>query len=257
MLLPTGEDSSPRVMAILSRLAAAAFVVAIPVFLVTANVRFLAGEQRFYERGFREYSVARVTGVSLAELDRSAGEIVNYFENDAAGLRIIVTADGQEVSLFNAREIEHMRDVKTLMRAVYRLNEISLAYILSYVTAVYLWSRERPLRGLARQALTGVAVGFVALAGVGFFAVAGFDAAWTKFHEIAFRNDLWRLDPSRDRLIQMFPEEFWQDATYFVGIITLVEAMLIVIAASGYLLLSREPKAREDARRRESRARSA
>jgi integral membrane protein (TIGR01906 family) len=243
-------------MAILSRLASVAFIVAIPVFLVTANVRFFASETRFYVRGFREYGAEDATGIRLSELDRAAGEMVSYFENDATELRIIVTQDGQEVSLFNTREIDHMRDVKTLMRFVYRLNEVSIAYILSYVTAVYLWSRERPLRTLAREAMVGVGVGFLALIGVGVFAVTGFDAAWTKFHEIAFRNDLWELDPSRDHLIQMFPEEFWQEATYLIGIITLAEAILIVALSATYLVFSRgEQKSREP--RAESRERLA
>lgn len=226
-----------------------AFVVAIPVFLVTSNIRFFASEQRFYERGFREYGAAETTGISLAELDRSAGEIINYFENDATDLRIIVTSDGQEASLFNTREIEHMRDVKTLMQWVYRLNEVSLALILTYIAAVYLWSRERPLRSLARQALMGVGVGVAALAAVGVFAVTGFDAAWTRFHEIAFRNDLWRLDPARDHLIQMFPEDFWQYATYLIGIITLAEAFLIVAVAVSYLFFTRRPAESPERRR--------
>lgn len=225
-------------MAILSRLASVAFIAAIPVFLVTANVRFFASEARFYERGFREFGAEDATGIALSELDRAAGEMVSYFENDATDLRIIVTQDGQEVSLFNTREIDHMRDVKTLMRFVYRLNEVSVAYILTYVTAVYLWSRERPLRSLAREAMLGVGVGFLALIGVGVFAVTGFDAAWTKFHEIAFSNDLWQLDPSRDHLIQMFPEEFWQEATYLIGIITLAEAIMIVALSATYLVFS-------------------
>lgn len=243
-------------MAILSRLASVAFIVAIPVFLVTANVRFFASETRFYERGFREYGAEDATGIRLSELDRAAGEMVSYFENDATDLRIIVTQDGQEVSLFNTRETDHMRDVKTLMRFVYRLNEVAVAYILSYVTAVYLWTRERPLRSLAREAMLGVGVGFVALIGVGVFAITGFDAAWTKFHEIAFSNDLWQLDPSRDHLIQMFPEEFWQEATYLIGIITLAEAIVIVALSATYLVFSRGPaKSREQ--RAESRERPA
>ena len=243
-------------MAILSRLASVAFIVAIPVFLVTANVRFFASETRFYERGFREYGAEEATGIRLSELDRAAGEMVSYFENDATDLRIIVTQDGQEVSLFNTREIDHMRDVKTLMRFVYRLSEVSIAYILSYVTAVYLWSRERPLRSLAREAMLGVGVGFLALIGVGVFAVTGFDAAWTKFHEIAFSNDLWQLDPSRDHLIQMFPEEFWQEATYLIGLITLAEAIMIVALSATYLVFSRDRvKSREQ--RAESRERPA
>ncbi|MEP6870557.1 MAG: TIGR01906 family membrane protein [Anaerolineaceae bacterium] len=229
-------------MTLLSRLSAVFFVLAIPAFLVSSNVRFFASETRFYERGFRQNNAAAITGVSLPELDRAADELARYFENDAPLLTTTVQIDGQEAPLYNDREIAHMKDVKTLMRFVYRLNEFSLAFIITYVSCVYLWTREKSFRTLAAQALAGVGVGFVALAFVGVFAITGFDAAWTKFHQLVFNNDLWRLDPSRDRLIQMFPEKFWQESTYIIGGLTLVEVALIVGSALAYLVTTRPSK---------------
>jgi len=227
-------------MVFVSRIAAACFIVALPLFLITANVRILASDADYYKHGFRKYHADQVTGVSMADLDRSAGQIISYFEDDSDTLRIIVTQDGQEVSLFNARETAHMKDVKSLMRLVFRLNEISLAVVLTYVVCVFLWSREKPLRTLAVQSLAGVALGFTVILAVGAFALAGFDQAWTKFHEIAFSNDLWQLNPATDHLIQMFPEKFWEEATFFVAALTVGEALTIVIAASAYLLMTRK-----------------
>lgn len=229
-------------MVVVSRLAAACFILALPIFLITSNVRILASDVDYYQHGFRKYNAAQVTGVPLADLDRAAGQIVGYFEDDSTSLRIIVTQDGQETSLFNARETEHMKDVKTLMRFVYRANEVSLAIVLTYVAAVFLWSREKSLRTLAVQALAGVGVGFAAIAAVGVFALTGFDQTWTRFHELVFSNDLWKLNPATDRLIQMFPEKFWQEATYLVGGLTVAEALVVVITATSYLLFARESK---------------
>ncbi|MEO6044693.1 MAG: TIGR01906 family membrane protein [Tepidiformaceae bacterium] len=227
-------------MALLSKLSAVAFIIAIPVFLMTSNVRFFASETRFYERGFRQNNSAAITGVSLPELDRAATELANYFENDAPLLSTTVQIDGAEAPLYNDREIAHMKDVKTLMRFVYRLNEFSLAVVITYITCVYLWAREKSLRTLAAQALAGVGVGFAALGFVGVFAITGFDAAWTKFHKLVFNNDLWILDPSRDHLIQMFPEPFWQESTYIIGALTLIEVALIVGVALAYLVGTRQ-----------------
>ena len=241
MLIEQGGRKT-QVMTLLSRLSALAFILAIPVFLVTSNVRFFASETRFYERGFREYNAAGVTGVSLPELDRAAAELASYFENDAPLLSTTVQLDGAEAPLYNEREISHMKDVKTLMRFVYRLNEFSLAVVITYIASVFLWSREKSLRTLAAQALAGVGVGFAALGFVGVFAITGFDAAWTRFHKIVFNNDLWILDPSRDRLIQMFPEPFWQEATYIIGVLTLVEVALIVGVALSYLAATRHAR---------------
>lgn len=226
-------------MKILSLVAAALYIIAVPVFLVTANVRFVAGDSWFSKDGFRRHHVEQTTHVSLPQLDAASDEITRYFEDDRAVLRIPVVIDGQETSLFNEKETDHMRDVKTLMRAVFRLNEASLAVILLYAGAAVLWSRERSPRDLARYSLFGVALGVVVVGIVGAFAMTGFDAAWNRFHEIAFRNDLWVLDPKKDRLIQMFPEPFWQEMTYLVGALTLVEALAVVATSSLYLVFGR------------------
>jgi integral membrane protein (TIGR01906 family) len=217
----------------------ARIVVAVPVFLVTSNVRFVASDTWFHQNGFRTYNVDQTTGISLDELDAADEDLVRYFEDDRSTLRIQVDVDGQETQLFGEEETLHMRDVKTLMRAVYRLNEASLAIILAYVGGVVLWARERNARDLARYSLFGVGVGVLLVGFVGVFAVTGFDEAWTTFHEIAFRNDAWQLDPDTDRLIQMFPEPFWEDMTFLVGGLTLAEVLLVVSAASSYLVFAR------------------
>ena len=236
-------------MAVLSRLATALFLIAIPVLLVSSNIRFFAGEVRLYERGFRKYDAAETTQVSLPELDRAAGEIIDYFENDTETLRIVVTRQGEEVSLFNARETIHMKDVKWLMQIVFRVQEISFAYVITYIATVYLWSRERPLRGLAKQALMGLGVGAAVVVGIGVPAVIDFHATWDRFHMLVFRNNFWQLDPDRDRLIQMFPEPFWQESAYIITAMTVAEAAIIVILSVAYLVFSREPTSEERPRR--------
>lgn len=239
------------------RIATVLYIFAVPVFLVTANVRFVAGDSWFSKNGFRRHHVDQTTHVSYPQLDAAADDITRYFEDDRSVLRIPVVIDGQETSLFNEKETDHMRDVKTLMRAVFRLNEISLAIALLYVGAVVLWARERSPRDLARYSLFGVGLGLAVVGVIGVFALTGFDAAWNRFHEIAFRNDLWVLDPRKDRLIQMFPEPFWQEMTYLVGALTLAEAFAVVATSSLYLVFGRARRstpARETAAVREQRA---
>ncbi len=227
-------------MLILSRLAAILFVVSLPVFMVTANIRWLAGDIGYYEHGFREYDSEARTGLSLGELDAAGQRIIDYFEDDSRTLRIVVNIGGAEESLFNARETEHMEDVKTLMRVMFRVNEIALAVLITYVAGAVLWAGDRSIRGLAKLALLGIGVGVAAVSVVGAFALTGFDEAWSTFHEIAFSNDLWRLDPDTDRLIQMFPEPFWEEATFIVGGLVLAQATLVVVLSLSYLVFARE-----------------
>jgi integral membrane protein (TIGR01906 family) len=223
----------------LSRLATGLFVLALPVLLVTSNVRFLAGEVRLYERGFRDFDSDRRTGLSLAELDRSAANIVDYFEDDRDLLRIRVVDDGEEEALFSSKEVQHMRDVKSLMQAVFRANEVSLAFVLTYIAGVFAWAGAGSLRRLAWEALAGMGVAVACVGVVGLFAAIGFDSTWRQFHELVFSNDLWQLNPATDRLIQMFPEPFWKRETFILAGITIGEAVAIVAVAVACLVFGR------------------
>lgn len=230
-------------MRIVSLAVRALFIIALPVFLVTANIRWVSGDTSFYERGFRDYDVTETTGLSIFDLDRSAGEIVDYFENDASELHIIVSEDNREASLFNAEETAHMKDVKRLIRFVYRLNEVSLAFVLVYVAGVVLWSRERSLRGLAWDSLAGTAVLFVLVVALGAAAIAGFDSFWVRFHEIAFPGGGWQFDPDTDHLIQMFPDPFWQRMVFTVAGLTVAEVVAVVLGSLALIVFSRTPRA--------------
>jgi integral membrane protein (TIGR01906 family) len=146
-----------------------------------------------------------------------------------------VVVDGEEEALYNQREILHMRDVKDLFQLTFRVQEIAFVYLVAYVVAVFLWSRERALRQLANQAILGGAL-TVALLGAGAIGVLfGFDSLFEQFHLLSFSNDFWRLDPATDRLIQMFPQGFWFDVTLGVGVLTAMQGGLVALAGFGYL----------------------
>ena len=226
--------------------ATALFLVAVPLFLVLTNVRIAAVEPRIHEYSFSQYDAVASTGIDRVQLDRAAREIIRYFRNDEELLAIRVSVDGAEEPLFSPREVLHMRDVKDLIRVTFRLHEIAFVYIVAYVTTVFLWSRERPLRRLARQSLTAGAltVGPLSVAAVG--VLVGFDDLFRQFHVLSFSNDFWQLNPARDHLIQMYPRGFWFDATLAIGLISAAEGA--VLAALGYVYLAREDRRREAAR---------
>ena len=51
-----------------------------------------------------------------------------------------------------------MRDVKALFRQTFVLQEITFAYFVAYIAAVFLWSHERSLLRLASQCILAGAV---------------------------------------------------------------------------------------------------
>lgn len=224
-------------MVFLRNLAAVMFVVALPLLLVTSNVRFLANEVRFYERGFGKFDVEERTGLERSELDRAAREIIEYFNNDAERLDIQVQQDGELVPLYSAKEVLHMVDVKDLFRLIFRVQEVTLAFVAAYIVAVFVWAREASLRVLAKQVLIGLGVLLGVVLAVGVFAAIGFESLWRQFHLLSFSNDLWELNPRTDRLIQMFPVDFWQESTFVLAAITAIEMGILGALSAAYLLL--------------------
>ena len=153
-------------------IAAAAFVVCVPVLLVLTNVRIAATEERVFDYGFSAYNVPAVTGLERAQMDAAAHEIVRYFtsgdSNSLLDIRV-QTPTGSAQPLYSDREVIHMRDVKQLFQFFFRVHEVAFAYIVVYVAGVYLWAREQSLLRLARlSVIAGVAtvgvMGFAAIA---------------------------------------------------------------------------------------------
>jgi integral membrane protein (TIGR01906 family) len=203
--------------------------------LITTNVRWAANEVRLYHYSFAKYDAEAATGISRSQLDAAADRLVRYFNNDEETIRILVQQDSRRVPLFNERETSHLTDVKNLFRTVFRVQEASLAFALVFVVAVFIWAADASLRVLARILLRAslLTLGLLALFAV--LALVGFDELFLRFHLVAFTNDLWKLDPGTDHLIQMFPRDFWFDATMLMAGLTALEAALLASLSAIYL----------------------
>lgn len=215
---------------------AALFVASIPVALVGTNLRLLFGEERLYTFAVNRYADPSITRVERPEMRQAMGELRDYLFGPEELLRINVTDTSGEVGpLFNPREVLHMRDVKHLVQGIFRAQEAALVVFLGYPALRILLQGRAGARGVARLVWLGT-VGFN-LAAIAFGATAalGFDQLFTRFHELSFSNDMWILDPSRDRLVQVFPFEFWQLSAGLLISLTLVESVLLGVAARLYL----------------------
>ena len=220
--------------------AALLFIIALPVAIVTTTVRIVVNEPRVYEYATDHYNTPARTGIERAELLRASGEVREYFNSDGTEpIFVRVQKDGQPISLFNQRETLHLQDVKNLFQTSFRVQELSVLFVLSYVVGTFIWARERSLRTLARHVLVSGFLSLAIIGGVGAIAVSGFDQAFEQFHVIAFDNDFWKLNPSRDHLIQMFPQQFWQELSILVGIVSLAEIGALGLISAVYLGLTR------------------
>ena len=216
------------------------FVFAVPLFLFTASVAWAFNDPGVYHRGFQKYRISLATGIAEEDLRQVAGQIRHYFNSTDEPLLVKASVFGEEREIFNQREIQHMRDVKRLVWWVYAAAAGSGIYLLA-ATSWGVAVKGRDFLGvLAQRVIRGVALMGILVAVVGVFALTGFDSLFLKFHQLAFANNLWQLDPRRDYLLIIFPQGFWFDATMGVAALTVVGAAALTLVSGGYLLWRRQ-----------------
>ncbi len=226
-------------MGIARQVAALLFVVALPVALILTNIRIVVNEPRLYEYATDHYNTTATTGIERSELLRASGELRDYFNNSDESIFVSVQKDGGPISLFNPRETEHLRDVKALFQMSFRVQEAAVLFVLAYVVIVFISAKEGSFRPLAKQVLISGLLMLVVVGALGLAAVIDFHGAWDQFHVIAFDNDLWKLNPSQDALIQMFPEPFWEEVSIWVGLGTAAEIGVLGLLSAIYLRATR------------------
>jgi integral membrane protein (TIGR01906 family) len=211
-----------------------AFVASLPGLIMTATVAAEFNSLRLYTDGFAKYHVSETTGLSPAELTKAARGIISYFNSGEEYLHVIVEKHGQPFTLFNEREVSHMKDVKALVQLDYK-GLIGTAIYAGLYTLLPFFRRGRRKGDLARATVWGSAITLGILVALGIGTASDFDALFLRFHFLAFTNDLWLLDPTRDYLIMLFPEGFWFDAGMLLGVATTATAATLLGVSLGYL----------------------
>jgi len=201
------------------------FILCLPVLLLTASIGGAVNSLWLYKYGFAKYNVGQTTGLAPAELEKAARGLISYFNSGDETINITVTKDGQPFTLFNEREVGHLRDVRGLFRLDYKLFLGTFAYALVYAGLSLFWWRER--RRLALGLVGGGGLTLALTVALVLGALFDFDRLFWQLHVISFANDLWQLDPARDYLIMLFPQGFWYDAAMFCILATAIGAVIL------------------------------
>jgi integral membrane protein (TIGR01906 family) len=206
---------------------AIAFVVALPLFMILGNVLDVAGDREFYLSEFSKYRVGQVTGLEQTQLATAADAFIHYLRDPSAHLDVEVTLNGTRRPLFNAKEIAHMEDVQKLFGHV-RNVRLTAGSVLLILPLVGLWLGGSGFLPRLGTLLTAGGILTVVILGLlGLLSLVDFSEAFIKFHELAFSNDDWMLDPRTDYLIMLYPEGFWLDATLRIAMLSAIEAVVV------------------------------
>ena len=230
-------NAAPELLDWVRGLVSVAFVLLLPLLIIGTSLRGLITDRDFMLRGFRENDVAASTGLDDAQLQRVADAFVAYFQAPPGQIQLQVTAFGQPRALFNDREVAHMEDVQALVQFFLRMQLIAGAVVALRLVFVVAFDHAPVPLGRDMLWSTGLMLALVLL--VAILSWIDFDALWTRFHQIAFRNDLWLLDPKQDYLIILFPEQFWLAATIRMATSVALQTVLVALVGLGLVLSPR------------------
>lgn len=221
---PTNRRTLPWIATALLTVSMVVLCLIIPVHLVALNLGF-------YREKWMEYGVTEETGMSIEDLSLSGRALFDYFTGKTATPQVTVPILGQERPLYNATELTHLYDVRSLFQAGFTLEQALAAEVLG-ITLYLMKSGQK--RALSRALFTAAGVTVGILVALAIPAKMNFAGWWTNFHLLAFTNDLWLLDPNTDWLIKMFPEEFFLSAVERVGV--LASGISVLYVLSGFLI---------------------
>ena len=117
--------------------------------------------------------------------------LINYFKDNG----------NLDNSFFNEKEKLHLKDIKTLLYKTYLTVFFSF---FALVLAIF------KIKNILVYSLRIIGISFCFLLIIILPFLIAFNSSFLTFHQIAFSNFYWQLNPEVDRLIVMFPEEFFK-----------------------------------------------
>lgn len=200
-----------RVASVLTGLATAIVIVAF------AILPFLTPQWVAFEQG--RSNATAWTGFTTQELRVATDAILSDL---IVGGDFAVEISGTPV--LTEREQSHMADVQTVFRGLWILAVISLVVL---AAASRRNDRSRTWRAVRRGAL-GLVAGVI-IAGV--VALVAFDQLFEVFHRIFFPAGSYLFDPATERLVQLFPFQFWEESAMIVGAVIVAAALVVAFIA--------------------------
>ncbi len=193
-------------------------------------VEYKAFDLEFYRNMHIKNDIAKIIGIEFDELMYVNEVTIDYIKGNIDSMDINAIIDGNSVRFFNDKEIHHMVDVKNLYQAFKNIKTI-LYITLFFLIGLFIDRNFlNNYKILAKTFLQTLALVVMFLVSIGVLILIDFNAFWYQFHLIFFTNDLWLLNPLTDRLIMMYPLNF------FLGII--VQMLLIYSIIIGIVSLT-------------------
>jgi integral membrane protein (TIGR01906 family) len=203
-----------RIAAVVAAVATPCVVIAVAVLLFLNPVWVAFDQDRS--------GVDQLTGYTTAEVHQVTGSILSDLVFGPPNFDVTVAG----APVLDVRERTHMADVRTVLMS------LGVVALLAAVLLAGIGVANRGRRWFWRAVSTGARVLVVGVVVVGVAFALFFDAAFELFHEIFFPPGTYMFDVRTEKLVQLFPDQFWSETSVAIAVAILVLAVLLVFGAA-------------------------
>ena len=167
-------------------------------------------------------NVDRLTGYTAARVHQVTGSILSDLVFGPPNFAVAVNG----VPVLDARERGHMVDVRTVM------GQLGSAAALAALVLVALGLYSRGRRWFWWAASIGARVLVAGVVVVGLAMTLFFDQIFELFHEIFFAPGTYLFNSTSEKLVQLFPDQFWSETSIALAGVVLLLAVIAGVGGS-------------------------
>lgn len=196
---------------------ALSFCLAAMVLLI--NLQLVGFNYGWYRK---EFTGLDITGTyDIERVESQTKNIFAYLQNQSR----------LQTDYYTPREIRHLADIKSLIRLVYGL---SSAAVMMFAAVLIFFIMNNRLTELLKIIMRAAIVSIVIILVPALFLLFDFEQTFFLFHELAFTNGNWILDPSSESLIVIFPPKLFSDLALTIAVLYLTQMISLIILAGAF-----------------------
>ena len=169
---------------------------------------------------------AAILGVSPEVARRASEQSVQELLIGPGSFTFALTPGGPP--FYGPAEAAHMQNVRLVVLGFFGL-------VLAAAVAVAISTRGIDRVDALRAIRLGAASVIVVFVAVAIGLAVAFDALFTLFHLIVFPGGGWQFDPTTQRIVQLYPTQFWEFAAGMLAWLSVMIGLLVVAVTTRLL----------------------
>lgn len=192
-------------------------IITMPFILYLLNFKILLFNENYYKKEFQKHNVYE--NLKEHDIESINKDVLDYFNNKDETIKN---------DFFNEKEKSHLSDVKKLINDIFYLFKLLILNFVVLLIILYFLNKNRFIKHIGFGFAGGGILTLLYTFFLWFAVKLSFDKTFTIFHQIFFKSN-WMFSPLTNKIIILYPQNFFFDFAYDVVIRTLILAVILIL----------------------------